>query len=95
MGTLIMTDSDFTIKEDLMVGGLHWKSHHHLIAAIQLAYKLQQRGNRACMAQHAVGLAPSPNVRYYISPLLTDSPNLRSGVPIFFSRREGTPDTIT
>ena len=84
MGTLIMTDSDFTIKEDVMVGGLHWKSHHHLIAAIQLAYKLQQRGNRACMAQHAVGLAPSPNVRYYISPLLTDSPNLRSGVPIFF-----------
>ena len=70
---LIMADSDFTMKEDLMVGGLHWKSHHHLIAAIQLAYKLQKRGNRACMAQHAVGLAPSPNVRYYIFPVLTDS----------------------
>ena len=24
-------------------------------------------------SQHAVGLEPSPNVRYYISPLLTDS----------------------
>ena len=28
---------------------------------------------RPAWPQHAVGLEPSPNVRYYISPLLTDS----------------------
>ena len=73
---LIMADRDFTIKEDLTVGGLHWKSHHHVFNKLYLPSWLTNYNNVVtgpAWPQHAVGLEPSPNVRYDITPLLTDS----------------------